>query len=187
MTINTAKLTRLGYDTTTPTKAMAALLAYVAKRPQSPMMAFAPYIPQDISGHFIGQALHETEGLRFCKELWGPTPAQLAYEGRRDLGNTEPGDGLKYRGRGIFMVTGRWGYEHMGKLLNLPLVDHPELLEMPDHAVASALAFWDEHGLSGIKGDIPVACEMITRRINGGSVGLDDRLMLTQRAFSAMV
>ena len=192
MPLNLPKLTRQGYDTSTPQRAMSALMAYVAKRPQAPLQALANAIPLDMSdhqlAHFVGQACHESESFRFLRELWGPTPTQLAYEGRRDLGNTEPGDGFKYRGRGIFQITGRANYSHMAKVLNLPLVEHPELLEMPDHAVASALAFWDGHGLSGISAnsDVRAACELITRRINGGSNGLDDRLQLTQKAFSVL-
>ena len=194
MTIDTAKLTRLGYDTTTPVKTMAALLAYVGKRPQAATMALAAPMAQiqmtsKQLAHFVGQACHESGFWRYLVEIWGPTATQKGYEGRKDLGNNQPGDGYKFRGRGLFETTGRWNYSVLGKAIGLPLDTNPELLEQPDAAVKSAIYFWNQHGLSAIADahDIPTACELITKRVNGGSTGLDDRLMLTQRAFGAMV
>jgi putative chitinase len=206
--LNLPLLTRQGYDTTTPVKAVAALMAYVAKRPQAPMMALAtalePYTSATTVGddpteallasahclaHFIGQACFETGYFRYLSEIWGPTDAQKGYEGRKDLGNTQPGDGYKFRGRGIFETTGRYNYTVFGKALGLPLDTNPELLEQPDAAVKSAIYFWDHHGLSALahNPDIRDACMQITHRINGGSLGIDDRLALTQRAFGAMI
>lgn len=98
--------------------------------------------------HFMAQATEETMGFRYLKELWGPTEAQKGYEGRADLGNTEPGDGFKFRGRGIFMVTGRDNYRRYGDRLGLDLIDHPELLEQPDAAVHAACLYWDDHHLN---------------------------------------
>lgn len=125
---------------------------------------------------FLAQIGHESGGLIYVRELWGPTPSQEGYEGRADLGNTEPGDGFRYRGRGLIQVTGRANYATCGAALNLPLVDSPELLEQASNAAQSAAWFWNSHGLNDLAdiGDF----NTITRRINGGLNGLANRLAL---------
>lgn len=125
---------------------------------------------------FVAQVGHESGRLIYVRELWGPTSVQEGYEGRVDLGNTQPGDGFKYRGRGLIQVTGRANYGRCGDALVLPLTDHPELLERPDNASLSAAWFWNSRGLSALAdiGDF----NTITRRINGGLNGLQDRLNL---------
>ena len=125
---------------------------------------------------FIAQIGHESGRLIYVRELWGPTPAQERYEGRADLGNTEKGDGFKFRGRGLIQVTGRTNYQRCGDALVLPLTDHPELLEQPGNAAQSAAWFWNTHALN-------VAAELmdfegITKVINGGLNGYDDRVNL---------
>ena len=77
--------------------------------------------------HFLTQITHESGGLYYTQELWGPTPAQLRYEGRADLGNTQPGDGQRYMGRGPLQITGRANYRAAGLRLGYPLEDQPEL------------------------------------------------------------
>lgn len=125
---------------------------------------------------FLAQVGHESGRLVYVRELWGPTPTQEGYEGRADLGNTEPGDGFKYRGRGLIQVTGRANYATCGAALCLPLVDSPELLETPSNAAQSAAWFWGMRNLNALAdtGDF----ETLTRRINGGLNGLQDRLAL---------
>lgn len=125
---------------------------------------------------FLAQVGHESGRLIYVRELWGPTPSQEGYEGRSDLGNTKPGDGFKFRGRGLIQVTGRANYRTCGSALGLPLEDHPELLEQPSNAAQSAAWFWDSRNLNLLvdTGDF----ETITRRINGGLNGLQDRLIL---------
>lgn len=133
---------------------------------------------------FIAQVGHESGRLVYVRELWGPTPVQRRYEGRKDLGNTNPGDGFRYRGRGLIQVTGRTNYARCGAALGIDLVDAPALLERPDNAALSAAWFWTSRGLSELAdtGDF----ERITRRINGGLNGLNDRLKLWKSARLAL-
>ena len=129
---------------------------------------------------FIAQVGHESGQLRYVREIWGPTAQQLTYEGRADLGNTVKGDGSKYRGRGLIQITGRANYAACGEALGLDLINKPELLELPQNAAMSAAWFWSTKGLNTLadQGDFP----KITRRINGGLNGLEDRLQLWERA-----
>jgi putative chitinase len=129
---------------------------------------------------FLAQIAHESGGFNYLRELWGPTPQQTRYEGRLDLGNTEPGDGFKYRGRGLIQVTGRANYKRCGEALDLPLEDCPEMLELPLNACRSAGWFWKANGCNEIadSGDFV----RLTRRINGGTNGLADRQAYLQRA-----
>lgn len=121
---------------------------------------------------FIAQAAHETAGFKTLREY----ASGAAYEGRTDLGNTQPGDGVKFRGRGIFQVTGRSNYKDVSRHIfgDDRLLTKPELLEEPVNATLSALHFWKSRNLSALadKGDF----EGITKKINGGLNGWADRL-----------
>jgi len=133
---------------------------------------------------FIAQIGHESGRLRYVRELWGPTPAQARYEGRMDLGNSEPGDGSKFRGRGLIQITGRANYLRCANALCLDLIDHPELLEQPEHAAKSAAWFWETHLLNDLAdvGDM----RRITRMINGGYNGLEERLSFYEKALEVL-
>ncbi len=119
--------------------------------------------------HFLAQVAHESGGFNYVREI----ASGAAYEGRSDLGNTEPGDGVRFKGRGLIQITGRANYKACGESLGLDLEANPELLESPANAAASAGWFWHSRGLNTIadRGDILA----ITKRINGGTNGLRDR------------
>lgn len=125
---------------------------------------------------FLGQIMHESGEFRYVREL----ASGEAYEGRRDLGNAQPGDGKRYKGRGLIQITGRTNYAACGKALGADLVGMPEQLELPGPAVESACWFWKTHGLNELAD--AGKFETITRRINGGLNGYDDRLKYWRRA-----
>ena len=126
--------------------------------------------------HFLAQTCEESDGYCTTEEY----ASGLAYEWRADLGNNQPGDGVKFKGRGLIMITGRYNYTSYGKLLGLPLINKPTLAADPVNAVSIAIAYWSEHGLNAFadKDDI----ETITRRINGGLNGLATRQTYLMRA-----
>lgn len=86
------------------------------------------------TAYCLATAYHETGNFRWLKEIWGPTAAQKRYEGRKDLGNTQPGDGKRFIGRGLCHITGRRNYEDWSRRLGVDLVTHPELAEKPELA-----------------------------------------------------
>ncbi len=133
---------------------------------------------------FIAQVGHESGQLRYLREIWGPTAQQAGYEGRADLGNTAKGDGSKYRGRGLIQITGRANYAACGGALGLDLVNQPTLLEHPHYATMSAAWFWSSRGLNTLadQGDFV----KITRYINGGLTGYDDRQALYNKALEVL-
>ena len=133
---------------------------------------------------FLAQIGHESGGLKYTTEIWGPTPAQSRYEGRKDLGNTHPGDGYKFRGRGLIQTTGRYNHAATGSALDVDLINMPELLSQPGLAARSAAWFWSANGLNQIadRGDNLAA----TKRINGGTNGLADRQALYAAAMQAV-
>ena len=124
---------------------------------------------------FLAQVGHESCSLLFVREIWNPVqvPAQAGYEGRADLGNTEPGDGVRFLGRGPIQITGRANYQACGIALGLDLLSHPEWLEIPEHGASSAAWFWQSRALNQLadRGRF----HSITRAINGGTNGEKDR------------
>ena len=133
---------------------------------------------------FLAQVGHESGGLRWLTELWGPTPAQSRYEGRKDLGNVQLGDGFKYRGRGLIQTTGRHNYTATGRALDLDLVNNPGLLSLPKNAAMSAGYFWESNGLNELSDTGSV--ERVTRRVNGGVNGLHERTALYEAALQVL-
>lgn len=131
---------------------------------------------------FIAQVAHESGSFRYCKELASGT----SYEGRKDLGNTEPGDGVKFKGRGLIQVTGRTNYRACSIALfgDLRLLDNPDTLAVPKYAVESACWFWNTRDLNALA-DLG-KFETITKRINGGTNGLTERKLFYNRALKLL-
>ena len=129
---------------------------------------------------FLAQIGHETGGLRWTVEIWGPTDAQKRYEGRKDLGNVHIGDGYRFRGRGLIHVTGRANYQAVGDALGVDLITAPEKLALPPLAARSAGRYWQSNRLNELAdaGDF----RLITRRINGGYNGYAERVALWEAA-----
>ena len=169
---------------------LTALMAFAARRQatdtvqQLASAAVGALIGKDISTplrivHFIAQACHESAGWIFLQEQGGTDYFTRHYEGRTDLGNTEPGDGALYHGRGIFQVTGRANYVKYGNALGLNLVDHPDVAAQPDVCVRLAVQYWVDHHLNDKADSDDVAG--ITRAINGGVNGLAERAAIVTR------
>ena len=134
-----------------------------------------------VLAQFLAQVEHESGGYRYVREIWGPTAAQKKYEGRADLGNTEPGDGKRFMGRDLLQVTGRSNYRALTDWVRKTFGQgpdfeaSPELLESPEWLGIGAIwYFLTRPGLIGYcrAGDI----EMVTRRVNGGLNGYADRM-----------
>ena len=135
---------------------------------------------------FLAQVGHETASLQYVREVWGPTDAQLRYEGRADLGNTETGDGFRFRGRGLIQTTGRANYRHLRDRLRKggyrcpDFEQEPERLEEPQWAALSAADYWDMRRCNEAAdaGNF----ELVTRLVNGGTNGIEDRINRWERA-----
>ena len=125
---------------------------------------------------FLAQILHESGSFQFLREL----ASGAAYEGRKDLGNTQPGDGVRYKGRGFIQLTGRANFRSAGSDLGLDLENNPDLAEQPDIAARLAVWFWNKKNLNA-KADAGDFVG-ITRAINGGTRGLQERTRLYESA-----
>jgi predicted chitinase len=146
---------------------------------QAAMTEFAIEAPARAAA-FVAQLAHESGQFRFMQELWGPTPAQLRYEPQSTLatalGNSEAGDGKRFKGRGPIQITGRANYRRFGDLLSIDLVSDPARAAVPDVAFRIAGLFWSKKGLNELADQATAdAFREMTRRINGGFNGLADR------------
>ncbi|MBA4259171.1 MAG: hypothetical protein C0446_08400 [Chitinophaga sp.] len=118
---------------------------------------------------FLAQVSHESDGLRTTEEY----ASGKAYEFRKDLGNIYPGDGVKFKGRGLIQLTGRSNYERFGREVGIDLLKEPHLVETFPLALQSALSYWYKRNINKAadRGDF----ELTTRLINGGLNGYADR------------
>lgn len=123
---------------------------------------------------FLAQIGHESGSLVYSKELGGPSYF-AKYDGRKDLGNTQQGDGARFCGRGLIQITGRANYGRASQALfgDDRLLKNPELLEQPEWAAKSAAWYWSTRNLNALADQDRFTD--ITRAINGGTNGLEDR------------
>lgn len=120
----------------------------------------------------LAQWAHECDHFRTSEEY----ASGAAYEGRKDLGNTHPGDGKRFKGRGRIQITGRTNYVAMAQALGIDCVTKPELLSLSPYSELASGQWWKDHGCNGF-------CDTddfvgLTRRIHGGTNGLAERQRL---------
>ena len=130
--------------------------------------------------HFLGQTCEESAGYRTTEEF----ASGKEYEGRQDLGNTQRGDGPRYKGRGLLQLTGRANYADYGKALGVDLVNNPTLAAQPALSLKIACEYWKRHNINADcdRDD----AQAVTRKVNGGLNGLSDRIAFTQKAKTAV-
>lgn len=129
--------------------------------------------------HFLAQLGHESGSFRYTEEI----ASGEAYEGRKDLGNTEKGDGVRFKGRGLIQLTGRANYAAFGDAIDQDLTNDGQWTRVatdPQLAVEAATWFWERNGLNELADADDV--KKVTRRINGGLNGLADREDYLRRA-----
>jgi len=137
---------------------------------------------------FLATVAHESAQLVYMREL----ASGSAYEMRADLGNTWPGDGMRYKGRGPIQITGRANYAACGEALGLGLIDNPELLEIPENGCRASGWFWKTHNIAkwAEAGDFDGVSDAINRGHKtaavGDSNGWADRLAFYNRALAVL-
>lgn len=178
-------------------RACAEFLQIMPNLPAAKLDVYYPHLIKAMADHaidtplraaaFLAQLAHESGEFRWMEEIWGPTDAQKRYEGRADLGNTEPGDGKRYKGRGPIQITGRDGYRRAGQALGIDLENNPDQAATPEVAFQIAGWYWTSRNLNALadQGTIS-AFRQITKKINGGYNGWDDRLKYYENARAAL-
>lgn len=119
---------------------------------------------------FVAQIGHESGDLKWFEEL----ASGQEYEGRHDLGNTQAGDGKRFKGRGPLQLTGRYAYDKYSKELDIDMIKDPTLAAKPEWGFKIAILFWNDKGLNHLADEGNF--REITHRINGGYTHYDDRL-----------
>lgn len=122
--------------------------------------------------HFFAQIAHESGGFKYLTEL-GNKLYFNKYESRLDLGNTQKGDGYKFRGRGYIQITGRDNYSKLSKATNIDFINNPDILSEEVNAMVSALWYWNSRKLNQFADLDDI--KTITKKINGGYNGLKER------------
>ena len=130
--------------------------------------------------HFLGQTCEESAGFRTTEEF----ASGKEYNGRADLGNTQPGDSPRFKGRGLLQITGRANYERYGKALGVDLVDNPTTAAEPALSLKIACEYWKDRNINADcdRDD----AQAVTRKVNGGLNGLSERIAFTQKAKTAV-
>lgn len=119
--------------------------------------------------HFFAQLAHESGNFQYMEEI----ASGSAYEGRADLGNTRAGDGKRFKGRGPIQLTGRANYRKYGQQLGIDFENNPEIVVIPSIGLMVACKFWADNRLNALADQNDLRA--ITRRINGGYNGFEDR------------
>lgn len=129
--------------------------------------------------HFIAQIAHESSQFNSCAEKYNGTPKEYfkKYDNRKDLGNRFEGDGLKFKGRGLIQITGRFNYScaSIDIFKNDTLISKPEQVEQPALAVEVSCWFWKTKHLNSLADADEI--KAITMKINGGLLGFNERQM----------
>jgi predicted chitinase len=121
--------------------------------------------------HFLAQCAHESGGFKWVREF----ASGQAYEGRQDLGNTQPGDGKRYKGRGYIQLTGRANYTKFNGSVSQNVVSNPVLVES-DYPAEASVWFWKINNFNDFANDDTEATlELVTKRVNGGKNGIESR------------
>jgi len=129
--------------------------------------------------HYLAQVGHESMSFVYTEEIASGT----GYEGREDLGNTESGDGVRFKGRGLIQLTGRDNYTAYANYLSVDLLqpgNETLVSSTPEYALDVNLWFWEKRRLNGYADSDDL--KAITRRVNGGCNGLEDRKQYLHRA-----
>lgn len=129
--------------------------------------------------HFLSQIAHESGELRYNEEI----ASGSAYEGRKDLGNTQKGDGRRFKGRGLIQLTGRANYTAFAKATGCDCINHPEIVAKLPWCVETAGWYWNNRKINEAA-DID-AFITVTKRINGGTNGKASRQTYLTRAKKA--
>ncbi len=149
---------------------------------------YLPYINQfaleykmdepEILSAFLAQIGHESGQLRYVEEI----ASGKAYENRKDLGNTNKGDGVLYKGRGLIQITGRSNYTTLSESLKIDFISNPYLLKEPIYAVLSAFWYWETRKLKRWSTLKESDFIILTKRINGGLNGYKNRVEIWNSA-----
>ena len=131
--------------------------------------------------HYLAQIAHESAELRYSEEI----ASGKAYEGRKDLGNIYRGDGVRFKGRGLIQLTGRSNYGGYRQFCGFDVISQPELLCKPVGAIRSSMWFWKSKGLNELADRDEFTA--ITKRINGGTNGIEDRRKYLARAKRVLI
>lgn len=172
------------YDITSP-KRLAGFLSQIGHE-SGGMATLTESLNYSVDGLLNGFGRHrisESDARKYGRSMEHPANQQaianLLYGGefgRKKLGNTEPGDGWRFRGRGLKQLTGRDNYSRCGNAIGENLLTFPDRLLAPVNAALSAAWFWSTNGLNDLadRGDVPA----MTKKINGGTKGLAERTAL---------
>ena len=136
--------------------------------------------------HFMAQISHESGGFKFLTEL-GNKKYFDKYQGRKDLGNTELGDGVRFKGRGYIQLTGRANYGKFSQFIGEDCISNPDLVATK-YPLASAAFFFDSNKLWSIcdRGSDDATVTSVTKRVNGGTIGLADRIKHFKEYYSLL-